>query len=198
MNHRTATAAMLATGTLALALTACGSDSSINTKADKSAAPAATTTKAATKAAPKATATKPAAAHIGDTITLHGTDDGSKITVTIIKWVDPAKGADEFTTPGTGKRFVAAQIRVTNTGTAVYDDTPSNGMQVADGEGQRFPSTFSEVSAGPPMASSVKLRTGDKALGYVAFEVPKASKIASVQFAMDSGFADETGQWNIH
>lgn len=32
-------------------------------------------------------------------------DDGSKLDVTVVKVVDPAKGADEFTTPASGKRF---------------------------------------------------------------------------------------------
>lgn len=47
------------------------------------------------------------------------------------------------------------------------------------------------------MISGVKLTSGDKALGYIAFQVPKASKIAKVQFSMDSGFADETGEWQL-
>lgn len=35
---------------------------------------------------------------------------------------------------------------------------------------------------------------GGKTLGYLVFEVPKASKMSAVQFGMDSGFAD-TGEW---
>ncbi|MFJ2630882.1 DUF4352 domain-containing protein [Streptomyces sp. NPDC087422] len=194
MNTRTASLTMLAAGLL-LTLTACGSsDSTVKTSADK---PATTTSASAKKPADKPAATKQAPAHIGDTITLHGFDHGSKVAVTLLKWVDPAKGGDEFSEPDAGKRFVAAQIRITNTGTAVYDDSPSNGMQVSDSEGQRFDTTFQDVSAGPAMASTLKLRTGDKALGYIAFEVPKTSKISTVQFAMNSGFADEAGQWNI-
>ncbi|GAA0939600.1 MULTISPECIES: hypothetical protein [Streptomyces violaceusniger group] len=38
---------------------------------------------------------------------------------------------------------------------------------------------------------------GDKALGWIVIEVPKASKVATLQFTMNSGFADETGQWKI-
>ena len=50
------------------------------------------------------------------------------------------------------------------------------------------------VKAGPLFPGSVKLTPGGKALGYVVFEVPKASKVSAVQFGMDSGFAD-TGEW---
>lgn len=185
----------ITTAVLATGLAACGPASSVKTSPDKATTTATATTKAKPKAAPAKT--KPAVAHLGDTITIHGFDKGSKLAVTLVKWAPTAKGADEFTTPDTGKRFAAAQFRITNTGTAVYSDSPSNGVQVADGEGQRFDSTFSDVSAGPSMASQVDLKPGDKALGWISFEVPKTSKIASVQFAMDSGFADEAGQWTI-
>ncbi len=186
-------------------LTACkDTSSSVNSSPDKSSSTAAG---AAEKpgAAPgkagsgkdKAGKAKPAAARIGDTITVHGMKDGSQLAVTLVKWVDPAKGSDEFTSPDAGKRFVAVQLRITNTGKGVYDDSPSNGVTLADTQGQQFDADFNEVSAGPSMAAEVKLQPGAKTLAYVVFQVPKASKAASLQFAMDSGFADEAGEWKI-
>ncbi|NEW70687.1 hypothetical protein [Streptomyces rhizosphaericus] len=100
------------------------------------------------KGTPAAT-DKPEQAHdarVGDTLTLSGQNDGEQLDVTVKKWLDPAKGADEFTTPGSGKRWVAVQLQLTNTGTT---------------------------------------------------EAPKASKVATLQFTMNSGFADEIGQWKI-
>lgn len=47
------------------------------------------------------------------------------------------------------------------------------------------------------MASEVKLKPGAKALGWIVFEVPKASKVSVVQFGMDSGFAQQTGEWKL-
>jgi len=193
--RRTTIATGVAIIGLGLTLAACNDGTaSVNSTPDKTtAAAAAPSSKTPTKAAPK----KPAPAKIGDTITLHGMEGGSQLAVTMVKWVDPAKGADEYTTPDSGKRFVAVQVRIVNTGKGVYDDSPSNGIQVADTKGQRFDSDFNEVSAGPSMAPEVKLRPGDKALGYITFQVPKASRVAQVQFSMDSGFADEAGQWNV-
>jgi glucose/arabinose dehydrogenase len=193
------TSAAISIAALAVTLAACGPTSTVKTGADQPNSPATKTAPAKStpaKAKPTPTKTKPAG--IGDTITVKGLDDGAKVSVTLVKWLDHAKGSDQFTSPDAGKRFVAAQIRVTNSGTAVYDDTPSNGMQVADNQGQRFESSIWEVSAGPSMPSEVKLRPGDKALGYVVFEVPKTSKITQLQFTADSGFANEAGQWNVH
>ncbi|MFD3548292.1 DUF4352 domain-containing protein [Streptomyces sp. NPDC058655] len=194
--HIRATAAALAAAA-ALTLTGCG-PAEITTKPDvapSSGAPAATTA-AESSAAPSAPPASQAAT-IGNTVTLQGTGDGEQLAVTIKKWVDPAKSADEFTKPEDGKRLVAAQFELANTGTAVYSDSPSNGTQVADDQGQQFQATFGEVTAGPAMISSAKVAPGAKVLGWIVYEVPQESKIATVQFTMNSGFASQTGQWTV-
>ncbi|WP_262699719.1 MULTISPECIES: DUF4352 domain-containing protein [Streptomyces] len=192
---------------LCLPLAACGSeddkDSGISTapKAESSSQAASTHETADAEDAEDAAAAdeskQPTDARVGDTITLSGQEDGEQLDVTLKKWLDPAKSADEFTTPAAGKRWVAVQIQLTNTGTTTYSDSPSNCVQAADSDGQRFDATFGDITAGPQMASDLKLPAGDKALGWVVVEVPKASKIATLQFTMNSGFADETGQWKI-
>ncbi|MCX5441144.1 DUF4352 domain-containing protein [Streptomyces sp. NBC_00063] len=136
-------------------------------------------------------------AKTGDTITLKGMDDGSQLDVTVVKVVDPAKSSDEFTTPESGNRFIGVQFKLVNSGTKAYNDSPSNGAQVADKDGQQFDATFGDITAGPSMSSSVKLAPGGKALGWIVFEAPTKSKVTQVQFAMDSGFSDQTGQWSI-
>lgn len=189
------TTAILATATMLAALTGCLGDSEVTTQPK------------AVKTSTDAPAEKPAeetpaeaeqkTAAIGDTITLEGTEDGLKVDATLKKWLDPAKSADEFMAPQDGKRWVAAQWELVNTGTTVYDDSPGNGTQVADAEGQRFTSGFGEITAGPQMTSAAKVPRGEKVLGWIVYEVPKASKIVTVQFALNSGFADQTGQWAV-
>ncbi|MET9954226.1 DUF4352 domain-containing protein [Streptomyces sp. NPDC006339] len=176
----------------ALGLTACGPDSGVTTTPDKkTAAPTSAPAAKPSSVAPKKDA------GIGDTLTLKGNSEGEQLAVTLKKWADPAKSKDEFMSPQDGMRWVAAQFELVNTGSKIYDDSPGNGAQVADAEGQRFMSTFGDITAGPSMASAVKLPKGEKALGWIVFEVPKASKIASVQFTMNSGFSNNTGQWSV-
>jgi len=167
-------------------LAACGPHPVVKTGAD----PVATTPAGGAKAS-----TAPVA-HVGDTISLAGNDDGEKVAVKLVKIVDPAKGR-EFSTPDKGNRFVAVQFKLTNVGKTAYDDSPSNGAAVVDTDGQRFDATIDDVTAGPSMSSDVKMAAGDSALGYLVFEVPKASKLRSVQFTLDSGFADQTGEWRL-
>lgn len=186
---------LAAVAVLALA-TACTGEDTVTTAPDKAASQDGTQPSKAAESKPEAQA-KPKAAQVGDAITITGMEDGEKLSVKVRKWVDPAQPGDEFSAPETGNRWVAAQFELTNTGTKVYADSPGNGAQVADSEGQRFQSTFADVSAGPSMTSDAQVPAGEKALGYIVFEVPKASKVVSVQFAMNSGFADQTAQWKV-
>ncbi|MFE8011361.1 DUF4352 domain-containing protein [Streptomyces antibioticus] len=146
--------------------------------------------------APTATPSKKAAS-VGDTLGVRGMEDGESLAVTVVKVVDPAGAANEFSSPDPGTRFVAVQFRLKNTGTAVYSDSPSNGARLVDAQGQQFDASSDETTAGPDFPGSVTIAPGDTGLGFVAFEVPVASKPAKVQFTMASGFADDTGQWNI-
>jgi hypothetical protein len=175
--------AALAVTVLLGALTACGPQSEVNT-----------TPKKQTGGQP---ASKAQAAKVGDTLALKGTEDGSKLDVTVKSVADPAQPADEYQEPGSGKRWVGAQFELVNTGSKAYDDAPSNGAQVVDNDGQRFEATIGDITAGPSMTTEAKIAPGGKALGWIVFEVPKDVKLSEVQFAMDSGFADQTGQWKI-
>lgn len=201
--------AALSIAILCLPLTACGGDGGSDVKTRVKASSKAGAAHGAAKEARDAKDTeakdesaagkphKPKVARVGDTISLKGQEAGEKLDVTVIKWLDPAKSADEFSTPAAGKRWVAAQIQLVNTGSATYSDSPSNGVQVADSQGQRFEATIGEITAGPQMTSDLKLPAGDKALGWIVLEVPKASTVPTLQFTMNSGFAEQTGQWKI-
>lgn len=192
MHARARLAALAATGILSL--TACSSGSTVT---DTPKAKPATASSDTAQEPASETPAAPKVAKVGDTITLTGTENGSKLDVTVVKVADPAKSSDEFTTPEDGNRWIGVQFRLLNTGTIAYSDSPGNGTQIADSQGQQFTSTFADITAGPSMASSVNLKPGAKALGWVVFEVPKASKGAVVQFTMDSGFADQTGEWAL-
>jgi len=191
--------AVFAAGILGLA--GCGAGGMTNTAS--SAVPAAPAALAAASAAPAAPAAPAAAtptsatAKVGDAITLTGNESGEQASVLVTKVVDPTASTDDFSTAAAGSRYVAVQFQITNTGTAVYSDSPSNGARVADPTGQQFDSSMvSTVSAGVTMPSMVKLMPGEKAMGYVVFEVPTGSPVSKIQFGMDSGFGT-TGEWTV-
>jgi uncharacterized protein DUF4352 len=178
--------AMSAAG-LAAALASCMSTgSTVNTTA-------ANTPAASTAPASAAAAAKPAG--IGDSVTVTGFD-GAKLSITLVKVFPNAQGADEFTSPQSGKEFYAVQFRITNKGTAAYSDSPDNCAVLKDASGQQFQTDLSDVTAGQSFGS-VNIAPGDSVLGVIVFQVPKGDNPVKAQFTPNSGMADSTAQWNL-
>ncbi|RJL32166.1 DUF4352 domain-containing protein [Bailinhaonella thermotolerans] len=135
-------------------------------------------------------------ASAGDTLTLKGDPEGLTMDVTVNKVLQNARGEDEYTTPERGKRFVAIQVTLKNSGQIVYQDSPENGAVLVDAEGEQYMPSYQRVSGGQPL-STAKIGPGDRRRGYLVFEVPKKAKIATFQFTLNSGFAGETGEWTV-
>ena len=134
----------------------------------------------------------------GRTLTLNGTITGERIRVSFLRFVNNAHSKDTFFGPSAGKRYFAAQFRITNTGSVQYVDSPANGARVVDSRGNSYRTTFlvGSLREGKPFDAAISLKTGDSALGYLVFEVPKRAKIHKVQFAENSGFG-QVATWTF-
>lgn len=150
-----------------------------------------TSIKTSDKDSPATAENPPTSAGIGDTITLRGSSESLLMEVTVVKVVDPAK-APKFFGPGRGKRYIAVQIRLTNIGSEVYNDSPSNGAVIIDTDDQQF---LANIDIIEPGIGSPQIAAGESRLGFLTFELPERSKPRSFQFTLDSGFGPETGQW---
>jgi hypothetical protein len=84
-----------------------------------------------------------------------------------------------------------------NQGVAVYSDSPSNGAVLIDGEGQQFRSTLHQVSEGQSFGGSATINVGDSRKGVIVFEVPEGAKLVKFQFGLNSGFAQQKGEWTL-
>lgn len=133
-------------------------------------------------------------ARVGETISLAGLKE-LKVAVTLIKVAVPATPAQDFLTPKPGHHYVAVQLTLANEGQTVYSDSPTNGAHLIDAEGQQYSSSFGEVKEGKAFGGSVTMSGGDTRKGVIVFEVPESAKLAKFQFALDSGFADQKGEW---
>lgn len=188
--------AFVLSGFLVSAVACSGDEKVITTPASSTPAQETPATEQPSSTLPPPPSRSPSAT-VGKTLDLTGSGDGERLAVTVVRVVDPAGATDEYSSPDADMRFVAVQFRLKNTGTAVYKDSPSNGAKVVDTQGQQFDSTYEGTSAGPAFPGSLTVAPGDTGLGFITFEVPRDSKIAKVQFAMNSGFSDDTGQWNV-
>jgi len=139
-------------------------------------------------------------AAVGDTVVLPSGDpeaDGTMLDVTLVSVLQKARPKDEYNVPEPGSRFVAVRLRITNKGPGVYDDSPGNGITIADAEGQRFTETSNETAAGVSMPGGVTLSPGSSVIGWIAFQVPKTAKVVLVQYNADSGFGQTTAEWIV-
>ena len=136
-------------------------------------------------------------AKVGDTLNLTGITDGEKLAVTVVKIVDPARAENQFSTPEPGTRFVSVQFRLRNTGDQAYNDAPSNGAKVVDTEGQSFDASLLDETTAGPAFTTTTIAVGSTGSGWITFEVPATSKLAKVQFTMNSGFSNDTGEWLV-
>lgn len=107
-------------------------------------------------------------AAVGDTITLHGTDSGLMMDVTLMEVIDPAK-AGRFFGPGKNERLVAVRLRVENVGTLPFSDSPSNGAVLIDTADQGYNASILDSAAGPALGSP-KIAPGDARVGLITFE----------------------------
>ncbi|WP_405136130.1 DUF4352 domain-containing protein [Nocardia sp. NBC_01388] len=122
----------------------------------------------------------------------------AKADVTVVQVIDAPTAGDDVDVLPAGKRYYAVQFRIANTGTAAYGDAPSNGAKVVDSQGQTFAASLTaDTSAGPNFGTALTIAPGDNALGFLVFQVPVDATIAKVQFGMDSGMSDRTGQWTV-
>lgn len=126
----------------------------------------------------------------------------SKVGVTLAKVADPDESYDHsqysFEEPEKGKRYVSFLLVLENTGSDVYDDSPTNGIVVIDSADHSFDAADSGFFyTRNPDLGSPKIRSGDRRQGWVTFMVPKRSKLRTFQMTLESGFADETGEWTL-
>lgn len=132
---------------------------------------------------------------IGDAINLTGFDD-LEMTVTLRAVVDNATPADEYSAPRDGFRYVAVQFQLANSGTTPYADSPSNGVKLIDAVGQEYSPTYATTTDGPLFEGTVQVPPEDFRVGWIVFEIPKDQNPAKLQMALDSGFAEDIGEWS--
>ncbi|MFJ3876216.1 hypothetical protein ACIPW5_02005 [Streptomyces sp. NPDC090077] len=126
----------------------------------------------------------------GETVSLDGDRPGERLDVTLTRVVDPAGRAG-------AERLVAVGLRLENTGTVPYEDSPAAAAHLFDAEGRRFAGVDAPTDAGESLPGTVRLAPGGSASGFVTFRVPEGARLAAVQFALEAGLGDDVGHWSL-
>ena len=127
-------------------------------------------------------------------IVLQGLRPGEQVTVTFLGL---AVTPHPTLPPGSPPRpfDVGAKFRIENTGTVPYVDYPANGMLMLTAQGRKIhPSILDSFEPG---LGQVRVAPGDQVQGFVTFRVRGGQSPATVLFQPDSGFAPQTGRWDV-
>lgn len=204
--HRSIAAAA-AVVALTAALTACNGsdgdgDKAGSTKGTHSSAAAEPGGEKSPEAAPSSASST--SGKLGDTLSLVGIVGLGETTaptadITLNKFVDNAKSQGAYFEAADGNRLVAAEFTIVNTGKATYSDAPYTPPTVVDTAGTAHNGKPGDPTVGESLSITMTLSQGERATGWVIFEVPKSAKITSVTWQMDRTGLDtaRVGTWTL-
>lgn len=151
------------------------------------------TAKASTSAKPSAPAK---AATVGDYFDVKD-GSGNTYRVTLDKLIDPAQGADQFSTPDNGKRFVGTVFTITALSGSPKDQDANNNASVVGANGQTYTPDFNSIAGYTDFSSGqINVAQGQSVTGAVTFQVPTGVKVTRVLWSTQSGFSSSV-QWSV-
>ncbi len=105
-----------------------------------------------------------------------------QLTVTLTAVEDPAKGADQYTEPDAGSRFVAAKFTLTGK-TGTFTDDANTDATLIGSDNQTYSPDYSDVAGCTNFdAGSYTVTPGETSVGCVVFQVPDAVKVAEIHW----------------
>ncbi len=130
-------------------------------------------------------------ARVGDSVRVRGKEVGRHLQVVLAAFVDPAVSVEKNFAPAAGKRWVAASMSFVNVGGASYGALGR--MWALDGAGQRHPVVpTGELTTGKPLVFD-SLAVGERAEGWVVFEIPENARIVRLQYQDANMLANSGG-----
>ena len=154
-----------------------------------------TTSSKTSSSSSKSSSTASTTAHVGATVDVGGSKG---LAVTLNQVIDPASGADQYTTADAGNRFVAVDVKIVNNGTAAFSDDANSDVTLIGTDNQSYTADFDDVSECTNFNSGqYTLAPGESTTGCVVFQVPDAVNTAKVQFQTQSGLSQSTGEWLV-
>lgn len=126
-------------------------------------------------------------------------NDGSGISyrVTLVKVIDPARGADQFSTPASGKRFVGLVFRVKGVTGSPQGEDANNDAVLVGANGRDYQADLNGIAGYTNFDDgAIHLTPGQTVTGAVAFQVPASVTVSTVQWTALSGFGPMV-EWNV-
>jgi hypothetical protein len=123
---------------------------------------------------------------------------GNVYRVTLLKVIDPARGADQFSAAGSGKRLVGLIFRVKALAGSPQHEDANNDVVVVGGNGQTYSADFDAIAGYTNFNDgAIHAAQGETVTGSVTFQIPNGVTVSRVQWTALSGFGS-TVEWNVH
>jgi hypothetical protein len=121
---------------------------------------------------------------------------GNTYRVTLVKIIDPAQGADQFSTPDNGKHFVGAVFMIRALKGSPQNEDANNNAVIVGGNGQSYTADFDNIAGYTNFDNgTIHVAQGDTQTGSVTFQVPHGVKVTKVQWS--PGAFGSAVQWDV-
>jgi hypothetical protein len=154
---------------------------------------------AAAAPASSSTAPAPTSSLSGPVGTSYAVTDpsGNKMSVTLTQVIDPAQGADQFTSPQNGNRFVGAVFDIKGINGTVSDDA-NNDATLIGSNGQTYTADFDSIAGYTNFNhGEYSVSAGESSVGAVTFQVPGAVTVSKVEWSANGGLGGAPAEWLI-
>jgi hypothetical protein len=136
-------------------------------------------------------------ARIGGAVFLPGVNQDPPVQVTLVKVVDPAQGADQFSAPVGSGRFVGVQLQIVFGGTSPVSFNAAADTILEDAQGNLYQPAVANILNCPAFTMKPTVRPGKPVLGCVAFDVDSSPKITDVLFTPNGQFGNVSAEWEL-
>ncbi|MFE2879144.1 hypothetical protein ACFXG6_15550 [Streptomyces roseus] len=130
-------------------------------------------------------------AHVGDAVRVRGRQMGRHLQAVLNAYVDPAVSVEKNYAPPAGKRWVAASMSFVNVGGDAYGELGHMWAYDSAGGRHRVVPT-GELTTGKPLVFD-SLAVGQRAEGWVVFEIPEKARIVRLQY-QDANMQANSGE----
>jgi hypothetical protein len=128
---------------------------------------------------------------VGSSITLRSDDEFLRVTLLAVR--DPAYVLGAFGSPAPRNKLVSVLLKVANLGRDFYHDSPGNGTKLISASTRVYSTVLPGID--PNLDGLAGLSRGASEVGWLTFEVPAGMRPWKLRYVLDSGFADQRGEW---
>jgi hypothetical protein len=122
---------------------------------------------------------------------------GNQISVALLRVIDPAQGADQFTIPQSGGRFVGAVFIIKGI-SGTFSDDANNDATLIGSDGQTYTADFDSIAGYTNFNhGEYNVSAGETSVGAVTFQIPLTVTVSKIEWSVNDGMGGVPAEWLI-